>query len=145
MRGPALVGSAPQPQSRVRKTRNRGDSRRRSRPGVLRGATQQMRTPFGSVFVTVNLDEEGHPFEVFIRLDKAGSRAMADAEGIARLLSLALRWGIPAAEIHRQLRGISCEAAGSAAGARVLSIPDAVAQAMEELVDGLGRLHPEEV
>jgi ribonucleoside-diphosphate reductase alpha chain len=112
--------------------------RRRARPAVLTGSTRQITTPFGSVFVTVNEDGDGNPFEVFLRLDKAGSRAMADAEAIARLISLALRWGISVGEIHRQLRGISCEAAGGqgvgAAGGRVLSIPDAVAQAIEVLV-----------
>jgi len=103
------------------------------RPSVLAGTTRELDTPFGAVFVTLNEDGEGRPFEVFVRLDKAGSRAIADAEAIARLISLALRWGVPAAEVHRQLRGISCEGAARSGRPRVLSIPDAIAQAMERL------------
>ena len=103
---------------------------------MLAGSTRVLDTQFGSVFVTVNEDREGRPFEVFVRLDKAGSRVMADAEAIARLISLALRWGVPPAEVYRQMRGISCEDACSG-GLRVLSLPDAIAQALEGLVPGL--------
>jgi ribonucleoside-diphosphate reductase alpha chain len=110
---------------------------KRPRPAVLTGVTKQLATPFGAVFVTVNEDEGHRPFEVFVRLDKAGSRAMADAEAIARLISLALRWGVPAPEVHRQIRGISCEDAGPIGPARILSIPDAIAQAMEHLLDNV--------
>lgn len=104
---------------------------------MLSGSTCELDTPFGAVFVTVNEDGEGHPFEVFVRLDKAGSRAMADAEAIARLISLALRWGVPPTEVHRQLRGISCEDASTASGLRVLSLPDAIAQALAAVVPAL--------
>ena len=116
---------------------------KRPRPDVLSGGTRELDTQFGAVFVTVNEDAEGHPFEVFVRLDKAGSRAMADAEAIARLISLALRWGVPTDEVHRQLRGISCEDACTTSGLRVLSLPDAIAQALEGLVPGLATTtHP---
>ena len=106
----------------------------RRRPPVLTGCTRALDTQFGDVFVTVNIGPDGRPFEVFVRLDKAGSRAMADAEAIARLISLALRWDVPPGEVHRQLRGISCEEAATTARRGVLSVPDAVAQAMEGLV-----------
>ena len=45
------------------------------------------------------------PFEVFITLGKAGGSAIADVEAMGRLISLALRSGIPIMEIHRQLWG----------------------------------------
>ncbi len=47
------------------------------------------------MFVNITEDEKGQPFEVFLNLGKAGGSAMADAEAMGRLISLALRSGIP--------------------------------------------------
>src|SRR5690606_11223475 len=71
-------------------------------------------------------------FEVFISLGKAGGSAMADAEAMGRLISLALRSGIPLMEVHRQLRGISSDRAVGLGPNKVLSVPDAVGMALEE-------------
>jgi ribonucleoside-diphosphate reductase alpha chain len=84
------------------------------------------------MFVNITEDEKGQPFEVFITLGKAGGSAMADAEAIGRLLSLALRSGIPMMEIHRQLRGISSDRAVGLGPNKVLSVPDAIGIAIEE-------------
>jgi ribonucleoside-diphosphate reductase alpha chain len=56
---------------------------------------------------------------------------MADTEAIGRLASLALRSGIPITAIRDQLRGISCDRAVGLGPNKVLSAPDAVAQAIE--------------
>ncbi|HEX5581973.1 MAG TPA: vitamin B12-dependent ribonucleotide reductase, partial [Gemmatimonadaceae bacterium] len=79
---------------------------KRSRPEMLRGTTYRMETPLGTMFVNITEDDKGQPFEVFLSLGKAGGSAMADAEAMGRLISMALRSGIPIMEIHRQLRGI---------------------------------------
>ncbi len=107
---------------------------KRSRPDVLRGTTIRKETPLGVMFVNVTEDERGQPFEVFINLGKAGGSAMADAEAMGRLISLALRSGIPMMEIHRQLRGISSDRAVGLGPNKVLSVPDAVGLAIEEWV-----------
>lgn len=57
---------------------------------------------------------------------------MADAEAIGRLISLALRSGVPTREIWQQLRGISCDRAVGFGEKKVLSMPDAIAQALEQ-------------
>ncbi|MDQ3556416.1 MAG: response regulator SirA, partial [Gemmatimonadota bacterium] len=103
---------------------------KRSRPPVLSGSTRKMGSPLGDVFVTINEDETQKPFEVFATLGKAGSIAMADTEAIGRLISLALRFGIPVQEIHTQLRGISSDRAVGFGQNKVLSVPDAIAQAI---------------
>ncbi|MDQ3555813.1 MAG: ribonucleoside reductase class II, partial [Gemmatimonadota bacterium] len=103
---------------------------KRSRPVVLSGTTRKMGSPLGDVFVTINEDEGQKPFEVFATLGKAGSIAMADTEAIGRLISLALRFGIPVSEIHTQLRGISSDRAVGFGQNKVLSVPDAIAQAI---------------
>jgi ribonucleoside-diphosphate reductase alpha chain len=105
---------------------------KRQRPEMLRGYTAKMNSPLGDLYVTINEDEGGRPFEVFCTLGKAGGAAMADAEAIGRLLSLALRSGIPITQIKDQLRGISCDRAVGVGPNKVLSAPDAIGQAIEQ-------------
>jgi len=102
---------------------------KRKRPSVLQGTTRKMSSPLGDVFVTIN-EAEGKPFEVFATLGKAGSVAMADVEAIGRLISLALRFGIPVTDVYQQLRGISSDRAIGFGDNKVLSVPDAIAQAL---------------
>src|SRR5438270_2764115 len=105
---------------------------KRARPGKLRGTTIRKETPLGTMFVNITEDDKGQPFEVFLTLGKAGGSAMADAEAMGRLISLALRSGIPLMEIHRQLRGISSDRAVGVGPNKVLSAPDAIGIALEE-------------
>ncbi len=105
---------------------------KRSRPDRLRGTTIRKETPLGVMFVSINEDEKGQPFEVFINLGKAGGSAMADAEAMGRLISLALRSGIPLTEIHRQMRGISSDRVVGLGPNKVMSVPDAIGLALEE-------------
>ena len=104
---------------------------KRQRPSILKGRTMKMDSPLGDLYVTVNEDESGRPFEVFCTVGKAGGAAMADSEAIGRLISLALRSGIPITAIKGQLRGISCDRAVGVGPLKVLSAPDAIAQALE--------------
>lgn len=102
---------------------------KRSRPDLLTGTTRKMSSPLGDVYVTIN-EDKGQPFEVFATLGKAGSIAMADVEAIGRLISLALRFGIPVGEVYQQLRGISSDRAIGFGHNKVHSVPDAIAQAL---------------
>ncbi|HSR43493.1 MAG TPA: hypothetical protein VLL48_15000, partial [Longimicrobiales bacterium] len=108
---------------------------KRQRPHMLRGRTVKMNSPLGDLYVTVNEDEQGRPFEVFCTLGKAGGAAMADAEAIGRLVSLALRSGIPITAVKDQLRGISCDRAVGLGPNKVLSAPDAIGQALERYLE----------
>ncbi|HEX7049230.1 MAG TPA: vitamin B12-dependent ribonucleotide reductase [Longimicrobiales bacterium] len=105
---------------------------KRTRPQALTGKTLRMQSPLGDLYVTINQDEQNRPFEVFATLGKAGGAAMADVEAIGRLISLALRSGIPISEVHQQLRGISCDRAVGVGPNKVLSVPDAIAQAIAQ-------------
>ena len=106
---------------------------KRARPDTpLRSTSIRKDTPLGVMFVHITEDDKGQPFEVFINLGKAGGSAMADAEAVGRLLSLALRSGIPLNEIHRQLRGISSDKAVGLGPNKVLSVPDAIGIALED-------------
>jgi ribonucleoside-diphosphate reductase alpha chain len=105
---------------------------KRSRSDKLRGTTYKKETPLGVMFVTINEDEKGNPFEVFVTLGKAGGSAMADAEAMGRLISLALRSGIPLQSIHKQLRGISSDRVVGLGPNKVASVPDAIGIALDD-------------
>jgi ribonucleoside-diphosphate reductase alpha chain len=104
---------------------------KRSRPELLRGSVRRLETPLGTLYVTITEDDKGQPFEVFMSLGKAGGALMADVEALGRLISLALRSGIPIKEIHRQLRGISSDKTLGLGPSKVMSVPDAVGIALE--------------
>ena len=105
---------------------------KRSRPDLLRGTTRRIDTPLGTMYVTITEDDKGQPFEIFMSLGKAGAPIMADVEAIGRLISLALRSGIPLAEVHRQVRGISSDRVVGLGPSKVLSVPDAIGIAIEK-------------
>ena len=107
---------------------------KRQRPSMLKGRTIKMDCPLGDLYVTINEDDTGRPFEVFCTLGKAGGAAMADSEAIGRLVSLSLRSGIPITAVRDQLRGISCDRAVGIGANKVLSAPDAIAQAIDHYI-----------
>ena len=115
----------------------------KTRPEILLGASYKVKTPVGTAFVTVNQDENGYPFEIFINVGKAGSDITADAEALGRLISLAFR--IPSAyspkavaeEVVLQLRGIGGSDSMGFGNGRVRSLADAVAKVLEEHIEGL--------
>ena len=101
----------------------------RRRPPQVRGVTERVRTSHGNMYITINFDEEGRPFEVFTALGKAGSSDSAQLEGISRLVSISLRAGVAPEDIITQLRGITDEPVWSE-GTLVRSAPDALALAL---------------
>jgi ribonucleoside-diphosphate reductase alpha chain len=105
----------------------------RERPDVVQGYTYKLKTAYGKLYVTINNDENGEPFEVFSHLGKAGGFFAAKAEAITRLMSLALRSGIEAEEIIEQLKGIRGPTpTWGEDGKMILSLPDAIAQILEK-------------
>ena len=78
------------------------------------------------MYVTINFDDTGKPFEVFGNLGKAGGCDSAQLEATSRMVSMALRSGIEADAIVKQLRGITCCPAWDD-GVLVKSVTDALA------------------
>lgn len=104
---------------------------RRPRPSVLVGRTIEMMTGCGKLYVTINQDENGEPFEVFTSMGKAGGCAQSQCEAIGRLISLDLRSGGNIDVIIKQLKGISCHMRYGFGQNTVLSCSDAVGKALE--------------
>ena len=107
----------------------------RNRPSITEGKTRRMRTGDGTLYVTVNEDENGL-CEVFTAIGKAGGTVAAQTEAISRLISLALRSGIDPNSIINQLKGISGPNPTWEDGQLILSTPDAIGRAIETFVNG---------
>jgi ribonucleoside-diphosphate reductase alpha chain len=105
-------------------------SRKKNRPRALKGATYQMTTGCGPLYVTINEDENG-AFELFTTMGKAGGCAASQCEAIGRLVSLAWRSGVQARQAVKQLIGITCHKPAGFGENRITSCADAVAKAIE--------------
>lgn len=111
------------------------------RPSVLHGFTVEKKTPIGNTFVTINQDENGNPFEVFMTMGKSGSDVAAMAEALGRVISLVLRMQSPVEHRERmrqivaQLIGIGGQRSVGFGENRVRSLPDAVAKTLAEVYE----------
>ena len=83
------------------------DTTTRRRPRSVPSVTTRLGTELGNLYITVGLDEDSQPFEVFGSLGKAGSLQHGMTEMACRLVSLHLRRGTPLEEIIGQIQGIS--------------------------------------
>ncbi|HXF64355.1 MAG TPA: LAGLIDADG family homing endonuclease [Caldilineaceae bacterium] len=123
---------------------------KRPRPAILNGSTYRKETPLGTAYITVNSDDRGEPFEIFLNVGKAGSEVSAVSEAIGRLISLVLRMpgALPPTE---RLRWIMDEMAGIGGGRplgfganRVRSLPDGIAQVLADHLSGLPPVRDEQ-
>jgi ribonucleoside-diphosphate reductase alpha chain len=103
----------------------------RVRPSQTAGVTRRIRTGEGTLYITINEDENGL-CEVFTTIGKAGGNAAAQSEAISRLISLALRSGLDPHAIVRQLKGISGPNPTWEDGRLILSTPDAIGKALDD-------------
>jgi len=111
--------------------------RKKDRPRALAGATYQMETGCGHLYITINEDENGL-FELFTMMGKAGGCASSQCEALGRLISLSWRSGVQARQTVKQMIGISCHKPNGFGENRISSCADAVARAiqMHLLADG---------
>ena len=105
----------------------------RVRPTQTAGVTRRIRTGEGTLYITINEDENGL-CEVFTTIGKAGGNAAAQSEAISRLISLSLRSGLDPHAIVRQLKGISGPNPTWEDGRLILSTPDAIGKALDDYI-----------
>lgn len=82
------------------------DRELRRRPRTLASSTTVLNTSEGDLYLTVALDVDGEPLEVFGRLGKGGSFEQGVTELACRLISLHLRHGTALEDIIDQCRGV---------------------------------------
>ena len=78
----------------------------RARPRTLPSSTAVLDTSQGELYLTVALDGDGEPFEVFGRMGKSGTFEQGVTELACRLISLHLRRSTPLEDIVDQCRGV---------------------------------------
>jgi len=114
---------------------------KKPRPRNLTGQTYNISTPLGKAFVTINVNGDSQPFEVFVNTAKAGSDTASVSEAIGRLISYILRLSSPIAprerlkEVWRQLSGIGGGRSLGFGPNRVRSLPDGVARVLAEYLE----------
>ncbi|MCL4427583.1 MAG: TSCPD domain-containing protein, partial [Deltaproteobacteria bacterium] len=104
----------------------------RKRPDMIHGVTVKTTTGCGPLYVTINYDENGNPFEIFNSIGKSGGCAQSQTESTGRMVSLALRSGIGAEEIISQLKGIRCNIPYGFGANIIYSCADAIGKALEK-------------
>ena len=108
------------------------------RPMVVHGSTYRIQTPVGIAFITLNTNggNPPEPLEMFITVGKAGTDIYAMAEGLGRMISVALRFSSHLSveqrvqEIINQLSGIGGARSMGFGKDRIRSLPDAVAKVL---------------
>jgi len=79
----------------------------KERPDIIYGSTQRLKTGCGYIYVTVN-NINNKPFEVFIKLGKAGGCSASYTEALGKIISVALRSGATLGDLSHKLRGVGC-------------------------------------
>ena len=104
----------------------------RARPDITTGFTEKVKIGCGTIFITVNYDQQGI-CEVFTNTGRAGG-CPSQSEATARLVSIALRSGMDANSIIDQLKGIRCHSTIRQNDLKVLSCPDAIGKVIEKVM-----------
>ncbi|WP_135824162.1 TSCPD domain-containing protein [Halorussus ruber] len=109
---------------------------KRPRPDVLHGITQRIDTGYGKLYVNINEDDQGRPFELFANIGNSGGFTASFTEALAKTISTALRSGVDPEEIADELQGIRSPKVAWDKGEQINSIPDAIGTAMRRYLDG---------
>ena len=122
-----LLASADEPELAYTETRPRPDS--------LSGVTQRVETGYGKLYVTINEDEAGRPFELFANIGHSGGYTNSFTEALAKVISTALRSGVDPEEIVDELHGTRSPKVAWDKGEQIQSIPDAIGTALRRYLD----------
>ena len=111
---------------------------KRPRPPVVHGVTEEIPTNCGGIFVTTN-SIRGEELEVFARCTNNDPCKNAIFEGLTRMVSLSLRYGVPTEEIITQLEEISCvQGVQWFKGEKITSCVDAISWALKHFIKSNG-------
>ncbi|GAB6880450.1 adenosylcobalamin-dependent ribonucleoside-diphosphate reductase [Halorubrum gandharaense] len=110
-------------------------SETRPRPDSLNGVTQRVETGYGKLYVTINEDENGRPFELFANIGHSGGYTNSFTEALAKVISTALRSGVDPEEVVDELQGTRSPKVAWDKGEQIQSIPDAIGTALRRYLD----------
>ena len=104
----------------------------RQRPPVMRGRTVQSNVGCGPLYITLNEDESGKPFEVFFKLGKSGSCQQSYLEALGVAMSVGLRYGADPQKFVEKFEAMRCPnpKMRDANGPTTLSCADGISQGL---------------
>lgn len=109
--------------------------------GTTHGDTYCKKCACGTLYITLNRDDEGNVVESFIHTSKGGI-CQANTSAVNRLVSLSMRSGVKTDEIIDQLKGITCGACTKAMSNGIkldgISCPDILARTLTEFCKPVG-------
>ncbi|PIN89200.1 hypothetical protein COU57_06350 [Candidatus Pacearchaeota archaeon CG10_big_fil_rev_8_21_14_0_10_32_14] len=106
------------------------------RPEIVAGPQEKVQTPFGkAAYIRLNYekDELGRdiaPYESFVDIGRGDEDLSAIAEGYGRLLSLAIKGGIPVEYIVASQSNIGGKSQVGIGESKIKSLPDAIAKGL---------------
>ena len=109
--------------------------------GTTHGNTYCKKCACGTLYITLNRDDDGNVVESFIHTSKGGI-CQANTSAVNRLVSLCMRSGVKTDEIIDQLKGITCGACTKAMSNGIkldgISCPDILARTLIEFCKPTG-------
>jgi len=125
-----LMGRVEHLQEEQRTVTRRTDYRKR--PPVLRGRTVQSNVGCGPLYITLNEDDRGRPFELFFKLGKSGSCQQSYLEALGVAMSVGLRYGADPQKFIEKFEGMRCPnpKMRDAHGPSTLSCADGISQGL---------------
>lgn len=113
--------------------------------GTTHGDTYCKKCACGTLYITLNRDDEGNVVESFIHTSKGGI-CQANTSAVNRLVSLSMRSGVKTDEIIDQLKGITCGACTKAMSNGIkldgISCPDILARTLTEFCKPVAEKKP---
>lgn len=110
--------------------------------GVTHGKTYCKKTACGTLYITVNCNDNDEVVETFVHTSKGGI-CQANINAINRMISLNLRSGVKVDEVIDQLRGITCQACTKVMtqGTKLdgISCPDIISRTIKEFKDSIDK------
>jgi len=97
------------------------------------GITPRIMTGCGWLYVTMNF-HQGKLLEVFSTLGKAGGCAKCQNDSIAKLLTVALKYGVPLEDLIKKLEGNQCPIPITWDSELVLSCSDAIGKVLRRYI-----------
>jgi len=117
------------------------------RPKLVAGPAAKVPTPFNyNAFINLNFGinpdtkEYESPYECFASVGNAGGDLSADADAMARLISLCLRSGVPVERVIEQLTGIRGSTQKGFGEEAVGSLADAIAKGLIQTLKQIEKL-----
>ena len=109
------------------------------RPKSVQGITEKVVTARGNAYITINCwdyNGETKPFEVFVAIGKEGGELHSDMSAVTRMITLALRYGVPVESVIKHLQNIGASTCWDD-GVRNEGPVDAISQVLQNVINRL--------